>query len=88
MKFYIHFKTKIGNSVMTLCAGVAEGCSVDSVKQNATDLLMRRHLKNVVDAWIADESGNQKAVLNVMAYNKPKRIGEGNVYEWLTLRSL
>lgn len=76
-KYYIRFKT-LG---MTLCAGVVSGTNPDYIKTTATDLLSRRHVRKLDDAWIEDEHGNVKVVLNMKAYKSFNR-----VYEWLTLR--
>ena len=76
MKFTVKFKT-LG---MTLVAGEAEADRVDNAKPKATDLIQRRHLKNIEYAAILSPDGTEAALMNVARFNRP-----GHQVEWLTV---
>jgi hypothetical protein len=76
MKFTIKFKT-MG---LTLFAGEVEADRVDNAKPKATDLLLRRNLKNIEYAAILAPDFTEAALLNVPRYNT-----QGHVVEWLTV---
>ena len=76
MKFTVKFKT-LG---MTLVAGEAEADRVENAKPKATDLIQRRHLKNIEYAVILSPDGTEAALMNVARFNRP-----GHQVEWLTV---
>ena len=76
MKFTIKFKT-MG---LTLFAGEVEADRVDNAKPKATDLIQRRHLKNIEYAAILAPDGTEAALMNVDRFNRP-----GHQVEWLTV---
>lgn len=76
MKFTIKFKT-MG---LTLFAGEVEADRVDNAKPKATDLIQRRHLKNIEYAAILSPDGTEAALMNVARFNRP-----GHQVEWLTV---
>lgn len=80
-KYYVKYKT-LG---MTLVAGCINSPSVDGIKNTATDLITRRHLRKLDDAWIEDANGKVYVLLNMNAYNRFRKMGEPRVFEWLTL---
>lgn len=76
MKFTVKFKT-VG---LTLVAGEVEADRVDNAKPKATDLIQRRHLKNIEYAAILSPDGTEAALMNVARFNRP-----GHQVEWLTV---
>lgn len=76
MKFTVKFKT-LG---MTLVAGEAEADRVENAKPKATDLIERRHLKNIDYAVILAPDGSEAALMNVDRFNRPE-----HQVEWLTV---
>jgi hypothetical protein len=76
MKFTIMFKT-MG---LTLFAGEVEADRVENAKSKATDLINRRHLKNIESAAILAPDGTEAALMNVARFNRP-----GHQIEWLTV---
>ena len=76
MKFTVKFKT-LG---MTLVAGEAEADRVENAKPKATDLIERRHLKNIEYAAILAPDGTEAALMNVERFNRP-----AHQVEWLTV---
>ena len=76
MKFTVKFKT-MG---LTLFAGEVEADRVDNAKPKATDLIQRRHLKNIEYAAILSPDGTEAALMNVARFNRP-----GHQVEWLTV---
>ena len=76
MKFTIKFKT-MG---LTLFAGEVEADRVDNAKPKATDLIQRRHLKNIEYAAILAPDGTEAALMNVARFNR-----HGYQVEWLTV---
>lgn len=76
MKFTVKFKT-MG---LTLFAGEVETDRVDNAKPKATDLIQRRHLKNIEYAAILAPDGTEAALMNVARFNRP-----GHQVEWLTV---
>lgn len=78
MKFTVKFKT-LG---MTLVAGEAEADRVENAKPKATDLIERRHLKNIDYAVIVAPDGSEAALMNVDRFNRPD-----HQVEWLTVHT-
>lgn len=76
MKFTVKFKT-VG---MTFVAGEVDADRVDNAKPKATDLIQRRHLKNIEYAAILAPDGTEAALMNVARFNRP-----GHQVEWLTV---
>ena len=76
MKFTVKFKT-LG---MTLVAGEAEADRVENAKPKATDLIERRHLKNIEYSAIVAPDGTESALMNVDRFNRPD-----HQVEWLTV---
>ena len=76
MKFTVKFKT-LG---MTLVAGEAEADRVENAKPKATDLIQRRHLKNIEYSAIIAPDGSAAALMNVDRFNRPE-----HQVEWLTV---
>ena len=76
MKFTVKFKT-LG---MTLVAGEAETDRVENAKPKATDLIERRHLKNIEYSAIVAPDGSEAALMNVDRFNRPE-----HQVEWLTV---
>ena len=76
MKFTVKFKT-LG---MTLVAGEAEADRVENAKPKATDLIQRRHLKNIEYSAIVAPDGSEAALMNVARFNRPE-----HQVEWLTV---
>ena len=76
MKFTIKFKT-MG---LTLFAGEVEADRVDNAKPKATDLIERRHLKNIEYSAIVAPDGSEAALMNVERFNRPE-----HQVEWLTV---
>ena len=76
MKFTIKFKT-MG---LNLVAGEVEADRVDNAKPKATDLIQRRHLKNIEYAAILAPDGTEAALMNVARFNRPD-----HQVEWLTV---
>lgn len=78
MKFTVKFKT-LG---MTLVAGEVEADRVENAKPKATDLIERRHLKNIDYAVIVAPDGSEAALMNVDRFNRPD-----HQVEWLTVHT-
>ena len=76
MKFTVKFKT-MG---LTLFAGEVEADRVENAKPKATDLIQRRHLKNIEYAAILAPDGTEAALMNVARFNRPV-----HQVEWLTV---
>lgn len=78
--FVVNFTTNIGGKSMTFCAGRIDCATVEAAKPKATDLMLRRNLRNVVTASIDDDEGNQVAIANPSQLKllKPQ-------FEWLTV---
>ena len=76
MKFTVKFKT-VG---LNLVAGEVEADRVENAKPKATDLIQRRHLKNIEYAAIIAPDGTEAALMNVARFNRP-----GHQVEWLTV---
>lgn len=76
MKFTVKFKT-LG---MTLVAGEVEADRVENAKLRATDLIERRHLKNIEYSAIVATDGSEAALMNVDRFNRP-----AHQVEWLTV---
>ncbi len=76
MKFTVQFKT-LG---MTLIAGEVEADRVENAKASASDLIERRHLKNIESAAILAPDGTEAALMNVARFNR-----SGHQVEWLTV---
>ena len=76
MKFTVKFKT-MG---LTLFAGEVEADRVDNAKPKATDLIERRHLKNIEYSAILSPDGTEAALMNVDRFNRPD-----HQVEWLTV---
>ena len=76
MKFTVKFKT-MG---LTLFAGEAEADRVENAKPKATDLIERRHLKNIEYSAIVAPDGSEAALMNVERFNRP-----AHQVEWLTV---
>ena len=76
MKFTVKFKT-VG---LNLVAGEVEADRVENAKPKATDLIQRRHLKNIEYAAIIAPDGTEAALMNVARFNRP-----GHLVEWLTV---
>ena len=74
MKFTVKFKT-LG---MTFVAGEAD--RVENAKPKATDLIERRHLKNIEYSAIVAPDGSEAALMNVDRFNRPE-----HQVEWLTV---
>ena len=76
MKFTVKYRT-LG---MTLVAGEAEADRVENAKPKATDLIERRHLKNIEYSAIVAPDGTESALMNVARFNRPD-----HQVEWLTV---
>ena len=76
MKFTVKYRT-LG---MTLVAGEVEADRVENAKPKATDLIERRHLKNIEYAAIVAPDGTEAALMNVARFNRPD-----HQVEWLTV---
>ena len=78
--FVVNFTTNIGGKSMNFCAGRIDCATVEAAKPKATDLMLRRNLRNVVTASIDDDDGNQVAIANPSQLKlfKPQ-------FEWLTI---
>lgn len=78
--FVVNFTTNIGGKSMNFCAGRIDCATVEAAKPKATDLMLRRNLRNIVTASINDGEGNQVAIANPARLKliRPQ-------FEWLTV---
>ena len=65
---------------LNLVAGEVEADRVENAKPKATDLIQRRHIKNIEYAAILSPDGTEAALMNVARFNRP-----GHQVEWLTV---
>lgn len=79
--FIVKYATQIGKTVMNLEAGQIKCATVDAAKPIATDLMLRRNLRNVQSATIVDDDGTAVALANPakLKLARPQ-------FEWLTVR--